>query len=243
MPRKWFIAPIAASVVAFPAGAQPTDLPRFVINSQQELITALGISGFESGGPSPRAALVAREGARLVPWLVELARSDTLLIFRRIAAIEALGLTRHPVAVETLVEIAGDTVPPYRQALNALLGFPHPQVCRLWNELLTARDVWARYTAILGISQCGPNSRSQIDAIADTSRDETIMAAARKALSLFELPEDSRLYWPYHTTPPRADGVYVPSPRYRDRIEAALCTDRECPATIPPDFFDRGRER
>jgi hypothetical protein len=74
------------SCMSATAEAQAEPVPRFSIGSPQELKIALG--GADAYGLAfPRAAIVALEGRRVLPWLLDLLRDETVFEPTRWAAL------------------------------------------------------------------------------------------------------------------------------------------------------------
>lgn len=244
----------AVSTVAVTVGAaQVPEIPRFDIQSKQDLTVALGMYGPD--GAFPQAPMIAAEGRRVVPWLLEIAGGEREPLRRRQVALVALGYTRDPSAVPLLLRLAAGTTDPSLEAGNALVGYSLPEVCEFWASRLSVTypgsERTSAYNAARGIGYCDPRYEPRVREIARASRDWLVQGAAERSLAQLALPESERVKGPLlvrgqgriFAGPPRPDGVYVPSDSMAVRIRWFVC-QHGCPdGLLPPDFNLRGRRR
>lgn len=245
----------AVSTVAVTVGAaQVPDIPRFDIQSKQDLIVALGTT-YDSDAAFPQAPMIAAEGRRVVPWLLEIAGDEREPLGRRLVALAALGYTRDPSAVPLLLRFAVEgTRALSLTAQTALIGYSLPEVCEFWASRLSVTYPGSERTAAAnaahGIGYCDPRYEPMVREIARASTDWLVQEPAERSLAQLALPESERLKGPLlrggcrvFAGPPRPDGVYVPSDSMAARIRWFVCQPG-CPdGLLPPDFNLRGRRR
>jgi hypothetical protein len=233
---------------ALPASAQHP--PRFDIGSREDVWHAVGYYHIEHDVIrvyNTRAAMVAQEGIRIIPWLLDIARDEEEDVQKRWAAIATLARTRHPAAVSALLEMAS-TPPLDDVAVWGLVGFTDGRVCEYWWTALHRADhSMAHLNSPMGLSFCDRSYEDQIRALADTTTDWTIKYVAQRAVRRLALPDSQRLLAKGATTPPREDGKYIPSPLTVRAMWDLVCiresdargTRDVCPSSpIPADYFE-----
>ena len=249
------LAIAAVSLIAVTDGAaQVPGIPRFDIRSKEDLILALGTYE-DYGNAIPRVEMVAAEGRRVVPWLLEIAGDEREPLGRRQAAFIALGYTRDPGAAPLLLRLASEGPDALSLAAQtALIGYSLPEVCEFWASRLSVTYPGSQRTeaanAAHGIGYCDPRYEPRVREIARASTDWLVREPAERSLAQLALPESERLKGPLlrgggriFAGPPRPDGVYVPSDSMAARIRRFVCQNG-CPeGLLPPNFDFRGRRR
>jgi len=225
-------------------------LPRFRLRSKADVTLAIGrydMWGDAAENQWLQAMVVATEGRRVIPWLKEIASDTTLPLDKRLAAILTLGMTRDPEVVPTLLSLAteGDWLDEVVSV--ALLGFTDPLACERHQERARSAYWLGRVrgaNAVIGLGYCDPAvALPLIQQIRADSRDSFIREIADSAAMRLRRPMPERLTPPWAAGPPEPDGRLVPSSKFAAMIRDRVCRP-QCPVgPLPPDFFQRRRER
>jgi hypothetical protein len=204
------------------AQADGDPLPRFIIESRDDLVRALGGFG-DPDGAFPRSAIVALEGRRVLPWLLELARDESAG-HSRLAALEVLMFTRDEGAIDVLIELAAEHGQVGDQARYVLAQFPHARACRFWRDLFRKPDLTFSETAraITGLGACGADADLDIVVPFLTSDRDGYRLVAGVAVERIRQgsARDTNVYL---KTPPLADGSYVPTDSLAAIIRRSMC--------------------
>lgn len=207
--------------------AEAQELPRFRIETKQDFLDAVGV--FDNIDRSfPRAALVALEGRRVFPWVLDVVADSTLPFLKRQAAMRVLYYSRDSLALPMLLGlVGGDNWRERAHAKEVLRVFPYEPACRYWRHLMqspqaTDGDI---DDALIGLRHCG--TRDDADLIRDF-RDRTQRAVHRRladlALTAVQTAEVDR-YTRDGTFggPPEPGGRYRPSAEAARKIQAIVC--------------------
>lgn len=226
VPGLWCLLGVSLTAVPFaqpgPASPQDPTLPRFAITSREDFLAAVL-------GPSEqvRAAMLALEGRKVLPWALEVLRDRRADRWVKEAVIAVLAFTLDSLAVDDLLALAreGDDLLPRSRAQEALVLFPYKPVCDYWHSILKHPEAPKpeRWSAIAGLGYCGDDSdRPTLDQIArSTLGPDTTIAAA--ALVMLQKPKDLRHSRELWAGPPSPDGSFVPGERLRTEIQKTVC--------------------
>lgn len=221
-------------LTASASGQEPEQaVPRFDIGTPEELRIALGVAD-QWGDAFPRAAIVALEGRRVLPWLLDILRDETVEQPTRWAALRVLQYTRDREAVPDLLRLASSSESIREQARSALSHFPYPEVCDYWRRLLRAGGTSGSDVVhgLQGLGWCGDQQDLSLAELFLTSTRQPYRFAAQVAIERIRAGE-SRYYTAYMRGPPRPDGRYVPSDSVAAQIRRALC-DGPCASVLIP---------
>ena len=212
------------------------DLPRFRIESKEDLINAVGLYD-ESDVTLVRMAMVALEGRRVLRWLLEVVQDSSLYSPRREAAVFVLGLTRDSLAVAVLLHQVESRSGVWIRAREALRAFPYPAVCDFWRRTLdSARDPSGTVQdAIAGLGFCGTRRDVvRLEGMLSVSVLEFERFLIEVALKRLGRPWAERHRTRDFSGPPQPDGAYVPSESLAATIRRVVCDGPCAQIMLPP---------
>ena len=224
---------------------QVLDVPRFAIGTKEDLLDALGTPTYHEGEIFPRSAMIAMEGRRVLPWLLEIIADSSERPRKRMAAVRVLEYSLDSPAVPTLLRVVTDSTAPHSVRIwivMILRVFPYESVCSFWRDVLAVPIFFAKLPgewtldAVVGLSYCGnDNDRSLIEPFFDprmTHAEHTVGPALRRLAK----PRNERFRGTRWEDFPFPSGAYVPTRKVAGDIVRIICGKAPCPdRPIPAD--------
>jgi hypothetical protein len=205
-------------------GQDVRELPRFRINSRDDLITALLAP---DGEADLRPAVVALEGRRIAPWIRDILEDPGLPAVAKERALAVLYYTRDSLLVGAVLRLwdmgAGMTSVRAKEVLQV---FPYEPVCQRWRAMAgnATTPTHELSTALVGLGYCG-SSRDEdlLERVQTTAPYEYLRDLAAEALARVRLPLDERFSKDIWASPPAPSGDFIPGAQLVGMIQQAAC--------------------
>jgi hypothetical protein len=201
-------------------------LPRFRIESRKDLVTAL--DNRLDPDYALRPAVIALEGRRIAPWLVEILRDRKIPERVQEQALQVLFYTRDSLFVGPLLQIVTKGPPRLLQvrARETLVLFPYTPVCDHWRKMLRNPETPSHeiVSAISGLGYCGSaRDEGVLDSIATRGRYEYMRRLATATLERVRRPVAERFHKDIWASAPSPDGAFLPGEQVAAAIQHAAC--------------------
>ena len=215
---------------------QAARAPRFIIHTRADF--ELALKYLNAGEEEfPRAAIIAQEGRRIVPWALDILTDEQETMHNRLAVLAIMRYMRDSTAVRTMIRLARPITQFANFVMAYLVTFPQGEVCRFWHEVLEdpVIDYSRRRLALRGISFCGTAEDVELLVrIRDTPTVRYESFDAKRAVERLQkrltgTPDSTSYFY----GPPPPDGRYVPSPWIAEKIRRAVCGRGPCQASYP----------